>query len=99
MKAPKWLPWLVRKGDISECHAAGLWADALVSATAQTGWIGTSEYWKAAVDRVVERIELGSQSLRKITIDGESVGHPARWPSAVMVGRNQNLQRNPKATA
>ena len=99
MKAPKWLPWLVRKGDISECHAAGLWADALVSATAQTGWIGTSEYWKAAVDRVVERIELESRSLHKTTIGRESFGYPARWPSAVMVGRNQNLQRNPKATA
>ena len=38
------------------------------------------EYGKAAVDRVVERIELESQPLGKITIDRESAGYPARWP-------------------
>ena len=99
MKAPKMLPWLARKAGISDDHVEQLWAEAVVCATEQTGWVGTSEYWKAAVDRVVELIELESQSLRKITIERESVGLPARRPSAVMVGRNQNLQQNAKTTA
>ena len=99
MKTPKILPWLARKAGISEHHAQELWAEAVVCATVQTGWVGTSEYWKAAVDRVVELIELESQTLRTITIERESVGHPVRWPSPVTVGQNQNLQRNPTSTA
>jgi hypothetical protein len=98
MKAPKMLPWLARKAGISEEHAEQLWAEAVVCATVQTEWVGTSEYWKAAVDRVVELIDLESQALRKITIERESVGHPARRPSSVMVGRNQSLHRNSETT-
>lgn len=93
------LPWLARKARIPEDHAERLWAEAVVHATAQTGWVGTSEYWKAAVDRLVELIELESRSLHKITIEHESFGYPARRPSAVMVGRNQNLHRESETTA
>lgn len=99
MKAPKMLPWLARKAGISDDHAEELWAEAVVSATVQTGWVGTSEYWKAAVDRVVELIELESQSLRNIAIERESVGLQVRRPFAVMVGPNQNLPRDSKTTA
>jgi hypothetical protein len=99
MKAPKMLPWLARKAGISEEHAEQLWAEAVVCATVQTGWVGTSEYWRAAVDRLVELIELESQSLRKTTIEHESVGYPARRPSVVMVGRNQSLHRNSETVA
>lgn len=93
------LPWLARRAGISEDHAEELWAEAIVCATVQTGWVGTSEYWKTAVDRVVELIDLESQTLRKVTIECESVEHPARSPSGVIVGRNQIPQRNPKTTA
>ena len=99
MKTPKILPWLARKAGIPEDHAEELWAEAIVCATVQTGWVGTSEYWKAAVDRLVELIDLESQTLRKITIERESLGHLARSPSGAIVGQTQNLQRNPARTA
>ena len=50
MKVPKMLPWLARKAGIDETHAEALWAEAIVYATAHTGWVGTSEYWKTAVN-------------------------------------------------
>ncbi len=93
------LPWLARKAGIPEDDAERLWAEAVVHATTQKGLGGTSEYWKAAVNRLVELIELESQSLRKTTIEHDSVGYPVRRPSAVMVGRNQSLYRNSETTA
>lgn len=84
MKVPKMLPWLARKAGISEAHAEELWAEAIVCATVQTGWVGTSAYWKAAMDRLVELIDIESQLLRKIAIERESVGRPAlRFPSVI----------------
>jgi len=90
MKAPKMLPWLARKAGVSEAHAEGLWAEAIVCATVRTGWVGTSEYWKAAVDRLVELIELESPALRKITIERESLGHAAHcFPSVTVEGNRK----------
>ena len=89
MNALKMLPWLARKAGISDVHAEELWAEAVVCATVQTGWVGTAQYWKAAVDRLVELIELESQTLRTIILERESVGRPAFWFPSVIVAQNQ----------
>lgn len=91
MKVPKMLPWLARKAGISDTHAEALWAEAIVFATVQTEWVGTSDYWKAAADRLVELIELESQALRTITTERESVRHSARRPSAAIDAQNQRM--------
>jgi hypothetical protein len=83
------LPWLARKAGISEAHAEELWAEAVICATVQTGWVGTAQYWKAAVDRLVELMELESQTLRTITIERETIGRPAFWFSSVIVAQDQ----------
>jgi hypothetical protein len=57
MKTPKILPWLARKHGVSEARAGKLWASALRYATDKTGWVGTSEYWKVAMDRFLELLE------------------------------------------
>ena len=57
MKTPMILPWLARKAGVSDARAEKLWADALRYATVKTGWVGTSEYWRVAVERVVELLE------------------------------------------
>ncbi len=54
---PKMLPWLARKAGISEERAEILWAEAIRHATAETGWVGTSEYWRIAVERWIELID------------------------------------------
>lgn len=72
MKAPKILPWLARKAGICETHAEALWGESIVYATDHTGWVGTSAYWKTAVARLVELIELDSQVLHTITGERES---------------------------
>lgn len=51
------LPWLARKAGIDDARAKELWAEAIRYATAKTGWVGTPEYWKAAVGDLLERIE------------------------------------------
>lgn len=91
MKAPKMLPWLARKAGISDTHAEALWAEAIVFATVHTEWVGTSDYWKAAVDRLVELVELESQPLRTITTERESVRHSACRPAAVTGAQNQKI--------
>lgn len=57
MKTPKILPWLARKHGVSEARAGKLWACAVRYATAKTGWVGTPDYWKCAMDRFVELLE------------------------------------------
>ncbi|THF61574.1 hypothetical protein [Pseudothauera rhizosphaerae] len=49
MKTPKLLPWYARKAGVSEERAAVLWRKAVRKATAETGWVGNSEYWGAAM--------------------------------------------------
>ena len=57
MKTLKILPWLARKAGIAEARANELWAEAIRHATDKTGWVGTPEYWKVAMDRLLELIE------------------------------------------
>jgi hypothetical protein len=72
MKTPKMLPWLARKAGISDTRAEALWAEAIVCATERTGWVGTSEYWKVAADRLIELIELESRAVSNIPIERNS---------------------------
>lgn len=61
MKTPKVLPWLARKHGVSEERAELLWASALRYATVKTGWVGTSDYWRAAMERFVALLEKEAQ--------------------------------------
>lgn len=60
MRTPKMLPWLASRHGVSEERAEELWADALRRATAETGWVGNSDYWKAAVTHLVESLKAES---------------------------------------
>ena len=64
MKSPKMLPWLARKAGISDARAEELWAEAIRHATEKTGWVGTSEYWKAAVARLLELVAAEADVVR-----------------------------------
>ena len=44
MKTPKLLPWQARKAGVSLERAEALWRKAVREATADTGWVGTSEF-------------------------------------------------------
>ena len=57
MKAPKNLPWYARKAGVSIERAEGLWRKAVREATADTGWVGTSEFWGAAEGRFLELLK------------------------------------------
>lgn len=57
MKTPKLLPWYARKAGVSLERAEALWRKAVRQATADTGWVGNSEYWGAAMDGFVRLLE------------------------------------------
>ncbi|MCB1909916.1 MAG: hypothetical protein KDH15_21355 [Rhodocyclaceae bacterium] len=51
MNTPKSLPWYARKAGVPIERAEALWRQAVRHATAGIGWVGTSEYWGAAMER------------------------------------------------
>lgn len=53
MKTPKLLPWYARRAGISIERAEALWRKAVRDATADTGWVGNSEFWGATMDNFV----------------------------------------------
>ncbi|MGB0126257.1 MAG: hypothetical protein WBP72_01375 [Rhodocyclaceae bacterium] len=57
MKTPKMLPWLARRHGVPAARAEEMWVEALRHATTKTGWVGTSDYWGAAVEHLVEALE------------------------------------------
>ncbi|MDY0048655.1 MAG: hypothetical protein RBS10_14660 [Thauera propionica] len=57
MKTPKLLPWHARKAGISTERAEALWRKAVREATAETGWVGNSEYWGACMDVFVRLLD------------------------------------------
>lgn len=57
MKTPKLLPWYARKAGISTERAETLWRKAVREATAETGWVGNSEYWGACMDAFVRLLD------------------------------------------
>ncbi|MGB7992069.1 MAG: hypothetical protein WCF44_21910 [Candidatus Methylophosphatis roskildensis] len=56
-KFPKMLPWLAKSAGVPIARAEELWADAIRYATIETGWVETPEYWKVAVDRLLELLQ------------------------------------------
>ncbi len=57
MKTPKLLPWYARQAGISIERAEALWRKAVREATAETGWVGNSEFWGATMSHFVGLIE------------------------------------------
>jgi hypothetical protein len=56
-KTPKLLPWYARKAGVSIERATVLWHKAVREATAETGWVGTSEYWGEATSSFLRLLE------------------------------------------
>lgn len=63
MKAPKLLPWYARKAGVSNERAEVLWRKAVRQATADTGWVGSPEYWGAAMDNFLALLDAEDSSL------------------------------------
>lgn len=63
MKAPKLLPWYAHKAGVSLDRAEALWRKAVRSATEQTAWVGTSEYWGASMDEFRRLLEAEQATL------------------------------------
>jgi hypothetical protein len=57
MNTPKLLPWYARKAGVSEERATELWRDAVRQATNDTGWVGNSEYYGAAMSTFQQLLE------------------------------------------
>ncbi|MEW5889905.1 MAG: hypothetical protein AB1768_12865 [Pseudomonadota bacterium] len=56
MKTPMIVTWHARRTGISDKRAEALWREAVRDATVKTGWVGTSDYYAAAVQRFLELI-------------------------------------------
>lgn len=50
MNTPKLLPWYARRAGVPVERAEVLWRQAVRAATDETGWVGNSEYWGAAME-------------------------------------------------
>ena len=57
MNTPKLLTWHARKAGIPTERAEALWHKAVLEATAETGWVGTPEYWGATTDHFLRLLE------------------------------------------
>ena len=57
MNSPKLLPWYARKAGVPIERAEAVWRKAVRKATVETGWVGTSEYFGAAVDNFLELLD------------------------------------------
>jgi len=68
MKVPKMLPWLARKAGVSDARAEQLWTEAVQYATVRTGWVGTSEYWHTAVERLLELLKQEREKAGQATL-------------------------------
>lgn len=62
-KSPKLLPWVAKKAGVPLPRAEELWIEAVRYATQQADIVESPEYWKAAVDRLLELID--AESLRR----------------------------------
>jgi maltooligosyltrehalose synthase len=63
MKAPKLLPWYARKAGVPLERANALWRKAVREATAETGWVGNSEYWGASIDIFLRLLDAEKETL------------------------------------
>jgi hypothetical protein len=78
-KSPKSLPWLAKKAGIPLARAEALWIEAVRYATQQAEIVESPEYWKAAVDHLLESIADEAQQRRAAPFGlGPLVRLPAR---------------------
>lgn len=68
MRTLKILPWLARKSGIADARARELWVDAIRFATANSALVGTSEFWRAAVGRLLELLEAEKRQTRTMVL-------------------------------
>ena len=60
MMYPKILPWLARKARISDHTVEVIWLEAVRDADNDCFEHGSPDYWKSAVDHLLERISIES---------------------------------------
>lgn len=78
-KSPKILPWLAKKAGVPLPRAEELWVEAVRHATQQADIVESPEYWKSAVDHLVESIAAESLQRRAAPFGlGPLVRLPAR---------------------
>lgn len=63
MRTPKLLPWYAHKAGVPLERAEFLWRKAVRNATADTGWVGNSEYWGATIDEFRRLLEAEQATL------------------------------------
>ena len=86
MKTPKLLPWYARKAGIPTERATVLWHKAVREATAETGWVGNSEYWGEAMNNFLRLLEeeQGSFCTARVTPLVRSQNRLLRLPLTAM---------------
>lgn len=76
---PKVLPWLATQAGVPLKRAEALWGNALRYATQKSDVIESPEYWKLAVDRLIDLLAAESRELRARPFGfGPMVRLPAR---------------------
>jgi hypothetical protein len=63
MQSPKLLPWYANKAGVPIDRAECLWRKAVRTATEETGWVGNSEYWGAAMEEFRRLLEAEQATL------------------------------------
>lgn len=63
-KYPKILPWAAKRAGLPLKRAEVLWGDALRHATRKSAVVESPEYWKLAVERLIDLIAAESRKLR-----------------------------------
>jgi len=78
-KYPKILPWMARNAGVPLERAEALWGDALRYATRKAAVVESPEYWKLAVERLVDLLAAEARKLRAMPFGlGPMVRLPAR---------------------
>lgn len=63
-KYPKILPWLAKKASVPLKRAEVLWGNALRYATQHVDVVESPEYWKLAIDRLIDLLATESEQRR-----------------------------------
>lgn len=66
---PEMLPWLARKARIPTRSVEIMWIEAVREATGDCTLIESPEFWKSAVDHLLQRISLESLSHPEYLLD------------------------------
>jgi len=78
-KYPKILPWLASKAGVPLERADALWGDALRYATRKAAVVESPEYWKQAVERLIDLLAAEARERRAMPFGlGPLVRLPAR---------------------